>query len=105
MIKTKKTKRGKRRATAKVTPAATGSVISAEYRKKHQPDEFAQRLKKHVAGNDGNIDLTKLRRLAEQNDVWQSKWANLNSGMQFMGLSNCLRALVRRGGKVEWERS
>jgi hypothetical protein len=100
-----KTKKPARRPAAKrlrkpARPA--GSVISAEYRKQHQPDELAQRLRSYVNGDDGRIDPAKLRAVAEANDAWRDRYAALNPGMQFMNVSVRLRALVRNGGKVAW---
>ncbi len=101
---TRKTKRAARRRATRGSRTATGSVISSEYRKQHQPDEFALRLKKHVANNDGGIDLAKLRALAEANNAWDARYAKLNAGMQRLNVGNRLRALMRRGGKILWDR-
>jgi hypothetical protein len=95
MTKRRKTKR-------RAPPAAAGSVISAEYRKQHRPDEFAVRLRKHVAADDGSIDPVKLRTVAEANDAWRPTYANLNVGMRFMNVSVRLRGLLRKGAKLKW---
>jgi hypothetical protein len=95
--RTTKPHKAKRRASA-----ATGSVVPADYRKQHRPDEFAVRLRKHIVADDGNIDPAKLKELAEANGAWQFAYADLNVGMRFMNVSNRLRALVRRGAKIKW---
>jgi hypothetical protein len=99
---TRKTKRSARRKPRRKTPAASGSVVPTDYRKQHQPDEFATRMRKHVAADDGSIDPTKLKAFAETNDAWQPAYAALNVGMRFMNISNRMRGLMRRGTKVKW---
>ena len=80
----------------------SASVVPADYRKQHQPDQFAVRLRKRVTADDGTIDPATLKEFAEANDVWQARYASLNVGMQFMNVSNRLRALMRRSEKVKW---
>jgi hypothetical protein len=86
----------------------TRSVVKAEYRERYNDgscgDDLAQRLRQHTAGADG-VDVAKLRALAEANDVWDDRYANLNAGLQRMTIGNKLRALVRHGSKVKWGRA
>jgi hypothetical protein len=104
------TKRRKARATPKrrKAPAATGSVVPSKYREQYKEhggssgDDLAVRLKKHVAADDGSIDLAKLRKLAEANGVWDERYNKLNAGLARMTCGNKLRALVRHGAKIKW---
>jgi hypothetical protein len=88
--------------SARKSAAGSYKLISREYQVQHEPDELAQRLRRRVNGADGRIDPAKLRALAEANGAWRDGYAALNPGMQFMNVSNRLRALVRHGSKVKW---
>jgi hypothetical protein len=68
------------------------------------PSDFAMRLRKAVTGADGTIDAAKLQRLAVRNGVWNERYAKLSNGLARMSIGNKLRALVRRGNKIEWGR-
>jgi hypothetical protein len=92
----------KRSAKPASKTAATGSVVSREYQQQHEPDDFAQRLRKHVVGDDGAVDIAKLKALAEANGAWRPRYSSLNRGMSVMCVSVRLRALVRSGAKIVW---
>ena len=83
----------------------TASVVPAKYRERYEDgscgDTLAVRLK-HVTADDGTTDVTKLRALAESNDVWSASYAKLNAGMQRMTIGNKLRKLMRDGTKIVW---
>jgi hypothetical protein len=91
-------------------PAATGSVVKSEFRKRYAEhggsvgDQLAARLRKHLEVADGGIDTARLRALAEANGVWQDRYDNLNPGLARMSCGNRLRALARRGTKIVWPR-
>ncbi len=108
-VRTKpKTRKPKTGPKAKRADTATGSVVPAKYRERYAEhggssgDDLAVRLKKHLAANDGTIDLTKLRALAEANGCWDNRYAAVNVGLARMSVSNKLRALVRKGGSIKW---
>jgi hypothetical protein len=101
---TKKTPRKAAPKPQPTKPAATGSVIKRSYQLEHQPDDLAVRLRKAVSGDEGAIDAAKLQEFAKANDCWRDRYATVNKGMSFMNVSNRLRALVRRGGKIQWGR-
>jgi hypothetical protein len=110
---TAKATRARRRAKTKIrrpAPEATGSVVSADWRTRYKEhggscgDTLSVRLRKHLETDDGSVDATKLRALAEANGVWRDDYANLNVGLQRLAVGNRLRALERAGGKVKWGR-
>ena len=65
-------------------------------------DRLARKLRKYLATDGGTIDLAKLQRLAERNDVWASRYASLNAGLARMTVANRLRKLVRAGSTIDW---
>lgn len=96
--------------TAEQDGDETRSVVPADWRAKYKErggscgDELAERLRRHLAAQDGTIDLAKLRKLAEANGVWRPGYEKLNAGLARMSVSNRLRALVRAGVAIKWGR-
>ncbi|HEV7275221.1 MAG TPA: hypothetical protein VGN80_02940 [Devosiaceae bacterium] len=78
------------------------SVVSADYKREHKPDDLGQRLSKAVAGAGGKVDRNKLRAVAVANGVWNPAYENLNPGQARMNVGNRLRAKVKRGERVKW---
>lgn len=105
--KTRKTKKATKTTKQAKTPAATGSVIKADYRDRYSDgsngDDLAKRLKKFVTADDGTVDLGKLKALAERNGIWNERYATLNPGMARMNVGNRLRAAQRHDTKIVWE--
>jgi hypothetical protein len=109
MTRTKTKTKTRRRAKRRSPPAATGSVVPAEYRKRYGSagdcgDDVATKLKQHCAAADGSIDLNKLQTIAAANDCWTASYAGLNAGLARMSVGNKLRALARRGQPIKWRR-
>jgi len=93
-----------KKSTAKNSSKAGASVVKAKYRTQYGEngtcgDALAKQLSAHVANKDGKVDLSKLRALAERNNVWNDKYSKLNAGMQRMTVRNRLAAL----DKVVWK--
>ena len=80
-------------------PKTGASIIGADYRRTHKPDAFAAALRAAVQGENGKLDLDRVKQLATENSV-EFKWGHLNAGQQFMNLSNRLRAKLRRNEPV-----
>ena len=88
------------------TTKTSASVVPAKYRKRYEDgscgDTLAVRLKKHFTAANGTTDLTRLRALAQRNEVWSGSYAKLNAGMIRMTIGNRLRKLMRDGSKIAW---
>ena len=88
------------------------SVVRRKYRTAYKPhqntcgDELTSALREYIEtdNEDGTrgIDLGRLRRLAEANNVWKPEYSRLNPGMQRMNVGNRLRGLVRKGTEIIW---
>ncbi len=96
------TRRDQRRAEEVAT---SKSLVPAKYRERygraaHCGDDMALRLKKHLAGKDGKLDVAKMAKLAKANGL--AGWGHLNVGQQRMLLGLKLRSIAAKGGKVVW---
>jgi hypothetical protein len=83
------------------------SVVPAKYKarygkEQHCGDDTAVRLKKHLTGEDGKLDMTKLERFGRANECWKEEWASLNPGQRRMLMGVMLRKRIRQGEKVVW---
>jgi heme oxygenase len=77
--RSKSKRKSTRTAKRPPAPAATASVVPAEYRERYQDgscgDDLAQRLRRHTASSDGTTDIAKLKALAQANGLVLSKLA------------------------------
>jgi hypothetical protein len=100
--KTKKAPKAAKNGAGK-TEAKT--IVSDEYRANYNADDncgdkIAKAITDYVK-NGKVLDMDKLKKLAEDNDISLSKWASLNNGQKSMNLRNVLRARAKRGDKVK----
>lgn len=114
MAKTTKTakKAGKKAARKARAAVATGkTIVRDEYRKNYNKDDncgdaIAVAMTAYLKpGKDGKVgkvlDMDRLKKLAEDNDIQLSRWAALNNGQKSMNLRNVLRARAKKGDKVK----
>lgn len=106
--KAKKAAKGKKApkaAKVKDANAVAKTIVKDDYRKNYNDDDncddkIAKAITAYVK-NGKILDMEKLKKLAEDNDLNLSKWAGLNNGQKSMNLRNMLRARAKRGDKVK----
>lgn len=86
-----------------------GSIIPKKYVDRYKKtgmscgDILAEEIRLFIMVIDHgrpHIDSTKLRQLADDNGVWQDRYASLNLGMQRMNIGNRIRAKYNNGERV-----
>lgn len=107
MAKTAKkaAKRGKAKKNGAAAVAKGKTIVKDEYRANYTKDDncgdaVAKAITAYVKV-DGALDMDRLKKLAEDNDLSLSKWSGLNNGQKSMNLRNVLRARSKRGEKVK----
>lgn len=115
-VKKKKSKTKKRKAAAddgdedEEEEDEGRSVVKRQYKQRYRPfkdtcgDEVSKLISDHVFDDDKKqIDPVKLKRFAQANGVWDSRYDHLNVGMQRMNVANKLRGRIRREDyEIKW---
>ena len=102
-VSKKSTKKSIRKAASK-----KGSVVPMAYKTKYKAtgknscgDTLSEKLAKVCQTKEGKVDLKKIAAVKKENGIEDSRWLNLNPGMQRMNLGNVLRGILRSDGKIK----
>lgn len=89
-----------------------GSIIKSKYKERYKKhgmscgDDVADELKAYVtvtANGRQQMDMAKLKKVAEINGVWKPSYGSLNNGQARMTVGNRLRARYEAGDPVDFD--